>query len=195
VLPEIWSYNVDYYHNILLGYTFYFDLPNGTNIGGIGMYIANTFIHNEQVQYKIESNDLVKTENIWIEVLKNKTNYIFGGIYRHPNTFVVEFHKAIEVSLGKISCQQCPCLIAGDINIDLAKCGANKQTAEYIDTFLVHNFLPTVIMPTRTSKSATLIDHIYYYESKNNKRNIHAKSGNLLNDLTDHLPNYTILII
>ena len=123
------SYNVDYYHNILPGYTFYFDLPNGTNIGGIGMYIANTFIHNEQVQYKIESNDLVKTENIWIEVLKNKTKYIIGGIYRHPDTFVVEFHKAIEVSLVKISCQQCPCLIAGDINIDLAKCGANKQTA------------------------------------------------------------------
>ena len=95
MLSEIWSYNVDYYHNILPGYTFYFDLPNGTNIGGIGMYIANTFIHNEQVQYKIESNDLVKTENIWIEVLKNKTNYIFGGIYRHPNISVVEFHKSI----------------------------------------------------------------------------------------------------
>jgi len=45
------------------------------------MYIANTFIHNEQVQYKIESNDLVKTDNIWIEVLKNKTKYIIGGIY------------------------------------------------------------------------------------------------------------------
>jgi len=75
VLSEIWSYNVEYYHNILPGYTFYFELPNGTNIGGIGMYIANTFIYNEQeVQYKIESNDLVKTENIWIEVLKNKAN-------------------------------------------------------------------------------------------------------------------------
>ena len=86
-------------------------------------------------------------------------------------------------------------MIAGDINIDLAKCGVNKQTAEYIDTLLVHNFVPIVIMPTRiTSKSATLIDHIYYYEGKNNKRNIHAKSGNLLNDLTDHLPKYTILI-
>jgi len=44
--------------------TVYFELSNGTNIGGIGMYIANTFIHNEQVQYKIEPNDLVKTENI-----------------------------------------------------------------------------------------------------------------------------------
>jgi len=39
------------------------------------MYIANTFIHNEQVQYKIESNDLVKTENIWIDVLKIRQKY------------------------------------------------------------------------------------------------------------------------
>jgi len=69
---------------------------------------------------------------------------------------------------------------------------SNKQA----DCWLCQHFdgtqlLPTVIMPTRiTTKSATLIDHIYYYEGKNNTKNIHAKSGNLLN-LTDHLPNYT----
>jgi len=39
------------------------------------MYIINTFIHNEQVQYKIMPNSLVKIENIWIEVTK-KTKYI-----------------------------------------------------------------------------------------------------------------------
>ena len=86
-------------------------------------------------------------------------------------------------------------MIAGDVNIDLTKCRINRQTADYVNTLLVHNFLPTVIMPTRiTTKSATLINHIYYNEGKNNTKNIHAKSGNLLNDLTDHLPNYTILM-
>ena len=50
-------------------------------------------------------------------------------------------------------------------------------------------------MPNRiTERSATLIDHIYYYEGNNSKRNLAVKSGNLINDLTDHLPNYTIVI-
>ena len=50
-------------------------------------------------------------------------------------------------------------------------------------------------MPTRiTERSATLIDHIYYYEGNNSKRNLTVKSGNFINDLTDHLPNYTIVI-
>ena len=101
ILSEIWSYNVDYYHNILPGYTFYFELPKDTNVGGIGMYITNTFIHNEQVQYKIVPNNLVKIENIWIEETKNKTKYIIGGIYRHPNTSVLEFTKVLDSSLNQ----------------------------------------------------------------------------------------------
>ena len=64
----------------------------------IGMYIINTFIHNEQVQYKIVPNNLVKMENIWIEVTKNNTKYIIGGIYRHPNTSIIEYTKALTKS-------------------------------------------------------------------------------------------------
>ena len=46
-------------------------------------------------------------------------------------------------------------------------------------------------MPTRiTHKSATLIDHIYYYEGLNKCDTISVESGNLLTDISDHLPNY-----
>ena len=49
-------------------------------------------------------------------------------------------------------------------------------------------------MPTRiTANTAILIDHIYYSEGRNNK-NITSKSGNFLTDITDHLPNYRLLI-
>ena len=55
--------------------------------------------------------------------------------------------------------------------------------------------MPTVLLPTRvTSTSSTLIDHIYYYEGSNVKRNVAIKSGNLLNDLSDHLPNFTLIM-
>ena len=34
---------------------------------------------------------------------------------------------------------------------------------------LLHGFVPVIVMPTRiTSRSATLIDHIYYYGGNNN---------------------------
>ena len=86
------------------------------------------------------------------------------------------------------------CIIAGDINIDLSKCDVNTNTAEYVSNLLLNNFYPTVIMPTRiTSRTATHIDH--YYEGKStNRDNSEVHSGNFIHDLTDHLPNYLLLI-
>ena len=145
--------------------------------------------------YKIYINDKVKVENIWLEVSQSDSKYIIGGIYRHPNSSILNFYNAIDPVLCKISSQNISCFIAGDINIDLIKCRTNNQTLDYVHNLLTHNFLPTVIMPTRiTERSATLIDHIYYYEGNSSRRNLTVKSGNFINDLTDHLPNYTIVI-
>ena len=50
-------------------------------------------------------------------------------------------------------------------------------------------------MPTRiTPRSATLIDHIYYYEGIKPYEFLKIVSGNFFCDLSDHLPNYTLLI-
>ena len=52
-----------------------------------------------------------------------------------------------------------------------------------------------IAMPTRiTSRSATLTDHIYYFAGSNNKRDLKPRSGNLLSEITDHLPNYVIVL-
>ena len=58
-----------------------------------------------------------------------------------------------------------PCVFAGDINIDLLKYEINHDTTDFVNGLLVRNFLPTILMPTRTTdRTATIIDHIYYYE-------------------------------
>jgi hypothetical protein len=58
---------------------------------------------------------------------------------------------------------------------------------------LLNNFVPTVMMPTRiTSRSTTLVDHMYFYQGRDEVFRI--ESGNFLNDLSDHLPNYTALV-
>jgi len=72
----------------------------------------------------------VKVENLWLEV-SHSTTIIIGGIYRHANRSMLEFIDAIDLVLSKISSQNIPCIIAGDINIDLTKCRINNQVHNY----------------------------------------------------------------
>ena len=58
----------------------------------------------------------------------------------------------------------------------------------------MHNFLPVILVPTRlTVKSVTLLDHIYYYEGTNSKKEFLLQSGNIFADLSDHLPAFLLL--
>ena len=43
VLFSIWKYNLEFYANIFKGYTFYYTAPAETSIGGVGMFIKNSF--------------------------------------------------------------------------------------------------------------------------------------------------------
>jgi hypothetical protein len=57
---------------------------------------------------------------------------------------------------------------------------------------LSENFIPHITCPTRiTSQSATLIDNIFIHHTSNT---IEEKitTGNILTDITDHLPNFMI---
>jgi len=106
---------------------------------------------------------------------------------------IKEFNHILENTLNKISHQNIPCFIAGDFNIDLIKWNSNSGISEYLDSLLINNFMPTLVLPTRlTSKSNTLIDHIYFYEGKH-KDTVKIKSGNIISDISDYLPNYMLL--
>ena len=48
-------------------------------------------------------------------------------------------------------------------------------------------------MPTRiTERSATLIDHIYYFPGTKNVNNV-VTGGNFWCDITDHFPNFVLI--
>jgi len=101
----------------------------------------------------------------------------------------------MDVVLAKLSCRTLPCVIAGDLNIDLCKCFVNNDVAAYVDNLVSNNFMPVILMPTRiTARSETLINHMYYLESTKSKYAVDIKSGNFLEDISDHLPNYILLI-
>jgi hypothetical protein len=100
----------------------------------------------------------------------------------------------LENSLNKISSKQVPCIVVGDMNIDLIKWNVHRPTSEYLDILLNNNFQPIMVIPTRiTTKSSTLIDHINFFEGNYRQRGtVHC--GNILSDISDHLPNYLMLV-
>jgi len=163
------------------------------------MYIKNCYNVKEIQQFNIVATEKKRIENLWIELTdmnaKRHTKMIIGGVYRHPDQNITEFKNQFEVVLDTLPSQSLPCIIADDTNIDLLKCGSHSNTAQYVDNLMVNNFIPTVLMQTRITKSsATLIDHMYYYEGDCKTRDMLVRSGNFLTDISNHLPNFTVLI-
>ena len=194
VLSEIWSCNIALYNKLLPGYDFYYDLPLVSDVGGVGIYVRSNILHCIVSSYKIVTSIECPVENLWIDVTKNSNRYIIGGIYRHPGHKISNFTEKLDNILTQISNCKIPCFIAGDINIDLKKSQYHQDTKRYLDTLIVNNFTPVVVMPTRiTDKSATLIDHIYYSDCSKRDTNNIITGGNLWCDLTDHLPNFAFL--
>ena len=103
VLSEIWSYNIQFYHNILPDYKFHYVLPNVTSVGGVGMYIKSKYSQTVVKDYAINSDDTSRTENLWIQIINGKTKYIIGCIYRHPSGSLTEFSNNLEETMCKVS--------------------------------------------------------------------------------------------
>ena len=194
VLSEIWSYNISFYCNLFDGYDFYYVLPQSSSIGGIGMYVKKLSFCEIRSDLQLPKHSDVRVDDLWIEICKNKTKYIVGGIYRHPNSNINIFTDLLDDNLNKISSKKRPCFIVGDINIDFLKYKNLKCIEDYMNNLLVHGLLPVLLLPTRiTKKSATVVDHIYYYEGSNRLKPSKLYTGNIFSDLSDHLPNFVIL--
>jgi len=193
ILSEIWSYNLNFYQDILKGYVLFFELPLSSSIGGVGMFVKTSLYPKLRCDLNLPSSS-VKCECLFLEIIKNNSKYIVGGIYRHPNQNIEQFCNIFQSTLNKICKSKIPCLLAGDINIDFLKVEENKHTSDYLNNLLLNNCLPVLLLPTRlTHKSSTLIDHLYYYEGCNSKKELNISSGNIFYDISDHLPNFVIL--
>ena len=77
----------------------------------------------------------------------------------------------------------------GDFNINLLNYESHNPTEEFINNMSVYCFQPHILQPTSiTDHTATLIDNIYF-----NSLEHHCVSGNILSDISDHLPNFLII--
>ena len=77
----------------------------------------------------------------------------------------------------------------GDININLLNFESCSITEYFINTLSSYYILPQILQPTRITKhTATLIDNIFLCSIDHI-----TISGNLIYDITDHLPNFLII--
>ena len=77
----------------------------------------------------------------------------------------------------------------GDFNIDLLKYECCNYSNNFFNQLSSSGYMPLITKPTRVTKStATLIDNIF----TNNANKTGHQSGILLNDISDHLPIFTI---
>ena len=114
-----------------------------------------------------------------------------GIIYRHPNGDLIErFIEYLSSVADRINQENKTSIILGDFNIDLLKLESQLATTadSFLNTLGSHFFQPYILQPTRiTDHSASLIDNIFF-----NSIEHLTISGNIVHDLTDHLPNFII---
>ena len=173
-------------HYIFIDYT-------TTSKGGVALLLRKNKFDNitELDPIKLSCNcSKCVVENKWLSFRVENQEFIIGGIYRHPNGDIEHFNKALNDTIKKIK-DKTIAITLGDININLNE--DNDNTSSYLSNYFQKNFIPCITIPTRiTDHSATTIDHIFLkipHKLMQNK----CSSGNLIIDLSDHLPNFTLL--
>lgn len=155
--------------------------------GGVALYV-----HKD---YKVRLIDNMTMaidhmfECVTVEIIfEKRKNIQVSCVYRAPGAniepFIEHFEKIFAYSNHK------DIFICGDLNIDLLKANSHKPTENYVDTMYSLSLYPLITRPTRiTAHSATLIDNIYTNVLKD------MQSGILINDISDHLPVFTLFAI
>ena len=156
-----------------------------TSAGGTLLYINKTLSY--QLKNDLKLYHLEKIESTFIEIICSKlTNVIVGCIYKHPtlqiNDFKSDFISPLLLKLLKESYKRI--LLLGDFNIDLLKSELSDSINNFIDTLSSDFLLPHILLPTRISKTSTLIDNIL----SNSTSLEEIESSNVTSTFSDHFP-------
>ena len=156
---------------------------------GCGIFIK------KHLKYKVRnelnfsfSSDTEEFQIFFTEILFNVDNIIVGTIYRHPKgNSLTEFQKTLKNILKIVQKENKKIVIMGDFNIDLLHYNNHNDTENFLNLMLQNLLIPQITGPTRINDNGnfTLIDNIFFSDPASA-----ICSGNLLCQVSDHLPNF-----
>ena len=194
-LTEVRKTSIGIINMVFNDYHVFLDNPD-TAKGGVALMVRQNKFNNITELGPSTGFDLknkcdctqCKTENKWLRFNINGQAVIVGGIYRHPKGNIQHFNDALKNTISQIH-DDTLAIILGDININLLS-ENNEKVENYLNNFLEKSFIPCITLPTRIRDySATLIDHIFLKCPRKLLQN-KCSSGNLIFDVSDHLPNF-----
>ena len=167
------------------GYEFNYINRNNKGGGGVAVYVDSNLNYTMVESMTTVIDNLV--ECLTIEIcMEMSRNVLISCIYRAPDTNMEAFKDWIE-GMYTLSNQKV-LFICGDTNIDLLKANQHRMTEEFINTMYSMSLHPNITRPSRiTVHSATLIDNIFTNDIDNK-----TISGLLVNDISDHLPVFSV---
>ena len=131
-------------------------------------------------------------EATWIEIINEKgKNCMVASIYRHPSKDDSPFIKYLNDTCNKIKNENKTVIITSDLNINLLNHKHDINAINLLETMYFNMFHPHIQLPTRIVDNAqpSLLDNIF-----TNTLDPDIISGNLLDKITDHLPNFIVVL-
>ena len=156
------------------------------NGGGVALYISN------RLKFKVVSEATTSIDDtlecISVEIIfNNSKNIIVSCLYRQPGSSIDVCIETIH-TLFNILSKRKNVYFCGDFNINLLNHETHKGTRDFVETLYSMGMYPMIDRPSRIALgSATLIDNIFTNELQQD----HI-SGLLIEDISDHLPVFSI---
>lgn len=167
------------------GYKLFHTPRNNKRGGGVAIYIK------ELLCARVLINSSFSLENccecITIELsLEKAQKALITCIYRTPtgdhNLFLNKLEEVLDLSNNRRM------FLCGDFNIDLMKFESNNVVKNFVSLLSRLGFYSLITKPSRISRSsASLIDNIF-----TNILDRNMISGIVINDISDHMPVYTL---
>ena len=159
---------------LLTGYQNYDSISGSTLKGGCGFYFKNniSFVVRQELTKK-HSSSQGEYEAHWIEIIHtSKENLVVGVVYRHSKQKDTELFSYLKQTLNLL-------------NFD-----KNKEVNEFLDVLTSNWFTPQILGPTRFAEhhKPSLVDNIFV-----NFSDMHCTSGNIIEKITDQLPNFLLI--
>ena len=152
--------------------------------GGVMIHVSKS-IKYKLVQRMSEAIDgLYECVTIEIETVKGK-NTVITCMYRAPGSSIETYLEHLNLLIQKLNNKTF--FLVGDFNINLINYETHTGTKHFIDTLFSYGIHPLIAKPTRiTLNSCTLIDNIFTNFTDE------SNSGIVINDISDHLPIFSV---